>query len=127
MLHNFDRPTSSVSLPLAADEFDLAPVGNRASACDDPRSLIARTAEPIVAPGPTSANRWEDVVRIQVNGECKELPDGATVRSLLESLDVKTKAVAVERNLEIVPQSQHGECLLTDGDRLEIVTLVGGG
>ena len=66
-------------------------------------------------------------MQITVNGEFRELPDGASVRSLLESLDVKTKAVAVERNQEIIPQSQHAECLLSDGDRLEIVTLVGGG
>jgi sulfur carrier protein len=46
---------------------------------------------------------------------------------LLASLNLKTRAVAVERNREIVPSAQHAECTLQDGDRLEIVTLVGGG
>jgi thiamine biosynthesis protein ThiS len=35
--------------------------------------------------------------------------------------------VAVERNLQIVPRARHGETALADGDRLEVVTLVGGG
>jgi sulfur carrier protein len=66
-------------------------------------------------------------VRITVNGRERDVLEGTTVGSLLTSLDVKTKAVAVERNLEIVPKAEHATCLLGDGDRLEIVTLVGGG
>lgn len=69
----------------------------------------------------------EDAVRITVNGQEQTVPDGTTVRALLDSLEVKTRAVAVERNLEIVPRAEHAECQLSDGDRLEIVTLVGGG
>jgi sulfur carrier protein len=49
------------------------------------------------------------------------------VRELLATLKVKSRGVAVERNLQIVPSAQHGQCTLRDGDRLEIVTLVGGG
>jgi sulfur carrier protein len=33
----------------------------------------------------------------------------------------------VELNLEVVPRARHGDTLLHEGDRLEIVTLVGGG
>ena len=69
----------------------------------------------------------DSTVRITVNGEERDIANGTTVRSLLESLEIKTKAVAVERNLEIVPKAEHAECQLVDGDRLEIVTLVGGG
>lgn len=69
----------------------------------------------------------DDAVRITVNGDEQDVADGLTVRQLLDSLDVKTKAVAVERNLEIVPRAIHNECVLSNGDRLEIVTLVGGG
>lgn len=69
----------------------------------------------------------EATVQITVNGEAKCVPNGATVRELLKSLEIKTKAVAVERNLEIVPKAQHENCRLQEGDHLEIVTLVGGG
>ncbi|MBL8406345.1 MAG: sulfur carrier protein ThiS, partial [Candidatus Accumulibacter sp.] len=37
------------------------------------------------------------------------------------------KRIAVERNGEIVPRSRHGETMLADGDRVEIVVAVGGG
>ncbi|MHB1293320.1 MAG: sulfur carrier protein ThiS, partial [Sulfuricella sp.] len=46
---------------------------------------------------------------------------------LLEILDLTGKRVAVERNGEIVPRSQFGETMLSDGDKLEIVVAVGGG
>jgi sulfur carrier protein len=66
-------------------------------------------------------------VRITVNGQQRQLPEGTSVSGLLELLQIRTRAVAVERNLEIVPRVAHPECILSDGDRLEIVTLVGGG
>ncbi|MGE0378956.1 MAG: sulfur carrier protein ThiS [Planctomycetaceae bacterium] len=66
-------------------------------------------------------------MRIVVNGDEREIATGATVRELLASLNIKTRAVAVERNLEIIPAARHAECCLCEGDRLEIVTLVGGG
>ena len=66
-------------------------------------------------------------MRIVVNGERRDVPAGITVRELLASLALKTRAVAVERNLKIVPAAEHAACTLSEGDRLEIVTLVGGG
>lgn len=64
---------------------------------------------------------------IQLNGESRELPDRCTVAQLLEVLEVRTKGVAVERNLEVIPRSQHAATELAEGDRVEVVTLVGGG
>jgi sulfur carrier protein len=49
------------------------------------------------------------------------------VAGLLDELRLTGKPVAVEVNLELVPRQQHGQRQLADGDRLEIVTLVGGG
>jgi sulfur carrier protein len=66
-------------------------------------------------------------VTIQVNGKPREVVDGASVASLLEELGVKQPHVAVELNLEVVPRAQHSSTALRDGDRLEVVTLVGGG
>ncbi len=66
-------------------------------------------------------------MRIQLNGEALELPDGATVTDLLARLDLAGKRVAVELNLDIVPRSQHGETSLRDGDRVEVVHAIGGG
>jgi sulfur carrier protein len=66
-------------------------------------------------------------VRIQVNGEPRELPDGATVLVLLRQLGIGDGPVAVERNAEIVPRAQHATTMLTDGDQVEVVQFVGGG
>lgn len=67
------------------------------------------------------------MITIQFNGEAKEIPDGLTVGTLLEWLNLPADRVAVERNLEIVPRDRWREMSLRAGDRLEVVHLVGGG
>jgi thiamine biosynthesis protein ThiS len=66
-------------------------------------------------------------LQIVVNGDPREVAAGTSVAQLLELLQLPRRFLAVERNLEIVPREQHAECFLNEGDRLEIVTLVGGG
>jgi thiamine biosynthesis protein ThiS len=66
-------------------------------------------------------------MNIQVNGEATEAPDGTSVASLLEQLEIKATRVAVELNLEIVPKASYPETLIQEGDRLEVVGFVGGG
>lgn len=66
-------------------------------------------------------------MQIEVNGKPREVDDGMTVAALLSELEVTQPQVAVELNLEVVPRSRHAETLLQQGDRLEVVTLVGGG
>jgi len=66
-------------------------------------------------------------VQVSVNGEPREIAKGATVAQLLETLELAGKYVAVEVNLELVPRGRHAAHRLAEGDRLEIVTLVGGG
>lgn len=66
-------------------------------------------------------------ITILLNGEEREIPAGITVAELLRRLGLAGKPVAVERNLEVVPLAKHAETGLQTGDRLEIVTLVGGG
>ncbi|MFH1267214.1 MAG: sulfur carrier protein ThiS [Planctomycetota bacterium] len=66
-------------------------------------------------------------MQISVNGEPREFAEGATVAQLLEALELAGKYVAVEVNLELVPRGRHAAHRLAEGDRLEIVTFVGGG
>lgn len=66
-------------------------------------------------------------MRVTVNGEAKEVPEGTSVRGLIELLDLTTGPVAVERNREIVPRAEHTTTLLSAEDTLEIVHFVGGG
>ncbi|HJK99597.1 MAG TPA: sulfur carrier protein ThiS [Polyangiaceae bacterium LLY-WYZ-14_1] len=66
-------------------------------------------------------------MRIEVNGEPRELPDAATVAELLQELALEGALVAVERNQAIVPRAHHADTRLADGDRVEVVRFVGGG
>jgi sulfur carrier protein len=66
-------------------------------------------------------------MNIQLNGEAREVGTSTTVLALLETLGYVGKRVAVEKNGEIVPKSQHAGTVLQQNDKLEIVVAVGGG
>ena len=66
-------------------------------------------------------------MEISVNGRFRRVAEGTTIAQLLDELKLANKHVAVEVNLELVPRQHHVQHRLADGDRLEIVTLVGGG
>jgi len=66
-------------------------------------------------------------MKVQVNGEPRELPDGATVAGLVEALALGATRVAVEVNRELIVKRAWDTHVLKDGDRVEVVTFVGGG
>ena len=66
-------------------------------------------------------------MRIEVNGEAREVAKGITVLELLHVLGVQAGPVAVEKNREIVPRAAHASTPLSEGDVLEVVHFVGGG
>ncbi len=66
-------------------------------------------------------------MQIFLNGESMDLADGTSVEALVLSMTDDPRGIAIERNLEIVPKAEHGETVLQDGDRLEVVQFVGGG
>jgi len=68
---------------------------------------------------------------ITVNGESREVPAGTTLAMLVLQLSGETgrdqRGIAIERNLEIVPKSEHATTVIEPGDRIEVVQFVGGG
>ena len=66
-------------------------------------------------------------MRIEVNGEAKDVAPDITVGALLSLLGVSDGPVAVERNRQIVPRAAHANTTLSEGDQLEVVHFVGGG
>ncbi len=66
-------------------------------------------------------------MNITINGEPQTVQSGITVADLVAQLGMQPRYVAVERNLELIPRTEHHDCVLQPEDRLEIVTLVGGG
>lgn len=66
-------------------------------------------------------------IELTINGESRRVQQGTTVASLLVELGKEPRYLAVERNKELIPRSQHAKCVLLPDDQIEIVTLVGGG
>ena len=66
-------------------------------------------------------------ISVVVNGESRAVAAGATALGLLQELGLEGRPVAVELNELVVPRARLEGCVLEAGDRLEIVTLVGGG
>ena len=67
------------------------------------------------------------MIEIRINGTEKAFPSPLTVAGLIDQLGYTGKRIAIERNGEIVPKSQHASTALVQGDQLEIVVAVGGG
>ncbi len=66
-------------------------------------------------------------MEIFVNGEMRQIGEGATVLLLLRELSLPETRVAVERNRSLVRKAEFADTVLGEGDRIEIVTFVGGG
>lgn len=69
----------------------------------------------------------QDTIQIQVNGEARAWRSGATVADLLQDLEIRTERVAVELNLEILDRTAFALRPLKNGDRVEILSFIGGG
>ncbi|MGE5493566.1 MAG: sulfur carrier protein ThiS [Actinomycetota bacterium] len=67
------------------------------------------------------------MLELTINGESRQFPEPLTVAGLTDQLGLTGKRIAIERNGEIVPKSQHANTPLVSGDKLEIVVAVGGG
>jgi sulfur carrier protein len=69
----------------------------------------------------------QQTMRLTVNGDPKDVPDGMTISALVESLALGGGPLAVERNGDVVPRKLHPTTTLSDGDVVEVVHFVGGG
>ncbi|GIW70660.1 MAG: thiamine biosynthesis protein ThiS [Planctomycetota bacterium] len=68
-----------------------------------------------------------DTIALVVNGEPYRIPRGTTAAELVARLAPRTPAFALERNGRLVRRQDLEQTALADGDRIEIVTFVGGG
>ena len=66
-------------------------------------------------------------MRVRINGNEVELPEGATARDALVSVGMSIEAVAVAVNRTVVPRRRQTTHRLSAGDEIEIVRAVGGG
>lgn len=66
-------------------------------------------------------------IHVHLNGEPRELERGTTVDAFVRGLGLVPEFVAVELNQALVPRAARTTTAVEDGDRIEVVTLVGGG
>ena len=66
-------------------------------------------------------------MKIQVNGEDRDVPEGMTVAALARHLDVRPDRVAVEVNLQILDRQEFDRREVREGDHVEIISFIGGG
>mgnify|MGYP001291316424 FL=1 len=66
-------------------------------------------------------------MNILLNNKPVKIFDGSTIEKLLEQKNIQEKYFAVEINRKIIPKSKHGSHVIRDGDKIEIITAIGGG
>lgn len=66
-------------------------------------------------------------MRITLNGDRREVPDGISVADLLAHLGLDERGIVVEHNREILRRPRYPEVALREGDEVELVHFVGGG
>ncbi|MGJ3251698.1 MAG: sulfur carrier protein ThiS [Elainellaceae cyanobacterium] len=66
-------------------------------------------------------------ITVEVNGESRQCSPQTRLPDFLEQLGMNPKLVAVEYNGDILHRQFWADTVMQDGDRLEIVTIVGGG
>jgi thiamine biosynthesis protein ThiS len=67
------------------------------------------------------------LIDIWINGQQKKVNDNMNLQQILQDLGVPEHVVIVERNMKIVPKDRYGEVQVVEGDKLELVRLMGGG
>ncbi len=65
-------------------------------------------------------------VTVHLNGE-RRTTEAITLIDLIEELGLSQRMIAIECNLEVVPRSLYGQTELKEGDRIELVHMIGGG
>ena len=65
-------------------------------------------------------------MKIQLNGEERDVRS-ATLAELVSELGLEQRMIAIERNLEVVSKSLYADTSIEEGDRIEVVHMIGGG
>ena len=66
-------------------------------------------------------------MQLYLNGEIRQFDHPMSITELLRILGLSERKIAVEVGRLIIPKSRHGEHLLQEGDRVEIIQAMGGG
>lgn len=67
------------------------------------------------------------MIEVTVNGQPQKIDGPMSINQLLQVVEIPGPYLAVEVNEDVVPKESHDQRQVADGDRIEVVTLVGGG
>ena len=67
------------------------------------------------------------MIQIILNGKPHNIKEKTNIISLLETLSLSEKKVAIEINEEVIPRNNYDKKILLEKDRVEIVHFIGGG
>ena len=67
------------------------------------------------------------MIHVTVNGRQRDLPEGMNLRELVLSLNLMPERVILELNETVISRDRWVQVILVENDRLELVSLVGGG
>jgi len=67
------------------------------------------------------------MIKVTVNGESMQLYSPDNLNELLKTLRMENSRIAIELNRQIIPHSQYAMTAIREGDRIEIITAIGGG
>ena len=66
-------------------------------------------------------------MNIILNNKINEVHENITIEELLLLNNIRSKYIAVEINKRIIPKSKYKEYQLSEDDKVEIITAIGGG
>jgi sulfur carrier protein len=66
-------------------------------------------------------------MKIKLNGQSTEIPDGTDLLGLLAIRGVASELVAIELNEQMVPRAKRQGVALKDGDVVELLKMIAGG
>ena len=111
-----DRIDAAGTMPVPADSQEIVTMARDFRAFLDMQDQRQQELARVVSALPQSMGALPELVRQQTR-----------LADLVAQLGLDSRKVAVERNLEIVPRSLFEATSIEDGDRIEIVTIIGGG
>jgi sulfur carrier protein len=66
-------------------------------------------------------------LRLIINGQEREIQSSVNITELLLELEIKGSHLAVALNSQVIPRVNYESTVISENDKIEIVTAVGGG
>jgi len=66
-------------------------------------------------------------MKILINGETRQFEESKTITGLVEGLGLEPKMILIEHNGIALHRSEWSACILSEGDRIEILQVAAGG